>query len=88
MTFDCPSMTSPRPVMGPREARRRPAEEQAKSDLQLAAYYLALRRTPELAALGHPRFLQLDYLGKGHHQDGFVRRTVSPSPRQAMKAPS
>ena len=55
------------------------SEEQAKSDLQLAAYYLALRRTPELAALGHPRFLQLDYLGKGHHQDGFVRRTVSPS---------
>jgi superfamily I DNA/RNA helicase/RecB family exonuclease len=54
-------------------------EEQARTDLQLAAYYLALRRTPELAALGKPRFLQLDYLGKPHARDGFVSRRVTPS---------
>jgi RecB family exonuclease len=54
-------------------------EEQAKTDLQLAAYYLALKRTPGLAELGKPRFLQLDYLGKSHARDGFVSRRVTPS---------
>ena len=53
-------------------------DEQAKTDLQLAAYYLAVKRTPELAALGPPGYLQLAYLGKGHQRDGFARRGVSP----------
>jgi RecB family exonuclease len=54
-------------------------ERETKTDLQLAAYYLAVKRTPELAALGPPGYLQLAYLGKGHQRDGFVRRGVSPA---------
>lgn len=54
------------------------SEREAKEDLQLAAYYLALRRTPELADLGETGYLQLAYLGKGHQQTGFVRRDVPP----------
>jgi RecB family exonuclease len=54
------------------------SDREAKEDLQLAAYYLALRRTPELEPLGEPGYLQLAYLGKGHQQTGFVRRDVSP----------
>src|SRR5438552_6757778 len=53
-------------------------DEQAKTDLQLASYYLAVKRTPELAALGPPGYLQLAYLGKGNQRDGFARRGVSP----------
>ena len=60
-------------------------EEEARTDLQLAAYYLAVKRTPELAALGPPGYLQLAYLGKGHQRDGFVRRGVSPSAQPAYE---
>jgi DNA helicase-2/ATP-dependent DNA helicase PcrA len=54
------------------------SEEEAKKDLQLAAYYLAMKRTPELAELGEPGYLQLDYLGKPSQSEGFARRGVSP----------
>jgi len=55
------------------------SQEAARTDLQLAAYYLALKRTPELAELGEVGYLQLDYLGKGSQRDVFVHREVSPS---------
>jgi RecB family exonuclease len=50
-----------------------------KENLQLAAYYLALKRAPELQELGgEPGYLQLAYLGKADQQTGFSRREVSP----------
>jgi DNA helicase-2/ATP-dependent DNA helicase PcrA len=54
-------------------------DQQAKTDLQLAAYYLAVKRTPELAELGPPGYLQLAYLGKANQREGFARRGVSPA---------
>lgn len=55
-----------------------PTEEEAKRDLQLAAYYLALKRAPELSGLPEPGYLQLAYIAKPH-LDGFVRRNASPN---------
>jgi superfamily I DNA/RNA helicase/RecB family exonuclease len=37
-------------------------QAQVKEDLQLAAYYLAMRRSPELRELGEPRIVELAYL--------------------------
>ncbi len=52
--------------------------EQAKTDLQLAAYFLAVKRAPQLEGLGEPGYLQLDYLGKENQKEGFARVGVSP----------
>jgi superfamily I DNA/RNA helicase/RecB family exonuclease len=55
---------------------------QAKQDLQLAAYFLALRRSPELEELGrNPGYLQLAYLGAGREREGYARAGVSPGAR-------
>jgi superfamily I DNA/RNA helicase/RecB family exonuclease len=54
-------------------------EKETRENLQLAAYYLALMRDPELAHLGgNPGYLQLAYLGKGSQQDWFAHRGISP----------
>jgi superfamily I DNA/RNA helicase/RecB family exonuclease len=65
-------------VVDYKTSRYAPSKEDAQKDLQLAAYYLALRRDPELAGLGEPGMLQLAYLGKGHYREGFIRRHVAP----------
>lgn len=59
-------------------SRYAPGREEVKEDLQLAAYFLALKRTPELAGLGEPAFLELAYLGKPQRDGWFTRRQVSP----------
>jgi RecB family exonuclease len=55
------------------------SKEAAKEDLQLAAYYLAVKRDEDLSSLGEPGMLQLAYLGKESREEGFARRGVSPS---------
>ena len=65
-------------VVDYKTSRYAPSKEDAQKDLQLAAYYMALRRDPELAELGEPGMLQLAYLGKGHYREGFIRRHVAP----------
>ena len=55
------------------------SKEEAKEDLQLAAYYLAVKRDEDLSQLGEPGMLQLAYLGKESREEGFARRGVSPS---------
>ncbi|MBI4260880.1 MAG: ATP-dependent helicase [Actinobacteria bacterium] len=53
--------------------------EEARENLQLAAYYLAVKRSPHLQHLGgEPGYLQLAFLGKGQEREGFARRAVSP----------
>ena len=39
-----------------------PTREELKEDLQLGAYYLAMREVPELRELGKPSVLELDFL--------------------------
>ncbi|HXF56839.1 MAG TPA: ATP-dependent DNA helicase [Actinomycetota bacterium] len=66
-------------VVDYKTGRTVPSQEEARRDLQLASYYLALRRAPELRALGEPGILQLAFLGRAHAGDGFVRRQVAPN---------
>jgi RecB family exonuclease len=66
-------------VVDYKTSRYAPSKEDAQKDLQLAAYYLALKRDPDLAGLGEPGMLQLAYLGKGHAREGFIRRHVAPN---------
>jgi superfamily I DNA/RNA helicase/RecB family exonuclease len=65
-------------VVDYKTSRYAPSKEDVQTDLQLAAYYLALKRDPNLAGLGEPGMLQLAYLGKRHSREGFIRRQVAP----------
>lgn len=60
-----------------RNAKR---EDDAKEDLQLASYFLALKRDPHLTRLGEPKWLELAYLG-AFWKGGFVRRGFDPTQR-------
>ncbi|HVL33211.1 MAG TPA: PD-(D/E)XK nuclease family protein, partial [Actinomycetota bacterium] len=62
-----------------RNAKR---NEEAQTDLQLATYYLALKREPELAKLGEPRYLELAYLGAFTRDGGFMRAGVDIDPKR------
>jgi superfamily I DNA/RNA helicase len=57
--------------------RYAPSKEEAQTNLQLGAYYLAMRRDPELAKLGRPGWLQLSYLGD-FWNEGFKRPGFAP----------
>lgn len=59
-------------------SRHAKSQEEIDEDLQLATYYLALTRVPELAELGTPKYLELAFLG-AFYQDGFIRRGVDPT---------
>jgi len=61
-----------------------PTQEEADRDLQLAAYFLALRRVPELAELGEPSALELSYLA-ANEAKGITIRRVSPARRPAYE---
>ena len=64
---------------------RSPAtEEQAASSLQLAIYYIAALRDPELAALGPPVEMQLVYPARAR-QGRFTRVSQRPGPDQAER---
>jgi superfamily I DNA/RNA helicase/RecB family exonuclease len=65
-------------VVDYKTSRYAPTKEEAQNDLQLAAYFLALKRDPDLAGLGEPGYLELAYLGKPHYRSGFVKREVAP----------
>ncbi|MGH2785052.1 MAG: PD-(D/E)XK nuclease family protein [Actinomycetota bacterium] len=55
-----------------------PTKEEAEKNLQLAAYYLAMIRDPELSKLGKTGLLQLSFLGALRGEDGFARVLVTP----------
>jgi superfamily I DNA/RNA helicase/CRISPR/Cas system-associated exonuclease Cas4 (RecB family) len=55
-----------------------PTNDQVQHSLQLAAYYLAMRRVPELAQLGEPRLLELAFLFHEDPDGGYVGKPVRP----------
>jgi superfamily I DNA/RNA helicase/RecB family exonuclease len=65
-------------------ARHSKSQHEVDEDLQLASYYLALKRDPNLAALGEPRYLELAYLGD-FYRDAFMRRGISVDPKKAQE---
>ena len=50
----------------------------AQESLQLATYFLAVKRTPELSALGEPGVLELAYPAKPYQRGGFTTRSATP----------
>jgi superfamily I DNA/RNA helicase/RecB family exonuclease len=65
-------------------ARYPASDEQAERSLQLAIYYLAALRDPELAALGHPVEMQLVYPARVQH-GRFTRVSQHPGPDYAAQ---
>jgi superfamily I DNA/RNA helicase/RecB family exonuclease len=65
-------------------ARNPATEEEAERSLQLAIYYLAALRDPELAALGHPVEMQLVYPAR-IKQGRFTRVSQHPGPDYASQ---
>jgi superfamily I DNA/RNA helicase len=55
-----------------------PTGDQVQRSLQLAAYYLAMRRVPELAELGEPRLLELAFLFHEDADGGYLGKPVRP----------
>lgn len=55
-----------------------PTRDQVRRSLQLAAYYLAMRRVPELAELGEPRVLELAFLFKEGEEGGYYHMSTTP----------
>ena len=60
--------------------------EEARDDLQLASYYLALKRDPQLSTLGTPKYLELAYLGSFTRDGGFWRAGFDPTSREDFEA--
>ncbi|HVM11449.1 MAG TPA: ATP-dependent DNA helicase [Actinomycetota bacterium] len=73
-------------VVDYKTSRWAPTKEDTRQSLQLAAYYLAMRRVEELAGYGEPGRLELHYLGKTHFREGYVRRSVIPSQEDDYEA--
>jgi superfamily I DNA/RNA helicase/RecB family exonuclease len=65
-------------------ARNPASDEEAERSLQLAIYYLAALRDPELAALGRPVEMQLVYPARVRH-GRFTRVSQHPGPDHAGK---
>jgi RecB family exonuclease len=65
-------------------ARNPATDEEAERSLQLAIYYLAALRDPELAALGHPVEMQLVYPARVRH-GRFTRVSQHPGPDHAAQ---
>ena len=55
-----------------------PTRAEVQRSLQLAAYFLAMRRVPELAALGDPRVLDLAYLFIEGDEGGYKHMETRP----------
>jgi len=72
-------------VLDYKTGRHPRTQRDADEDLQLATYYLAVKRDPELSALGEPKHLQLGYLGAPHYRNGFVRRDVYPGQHEGYE---
>jgi RecB family exonuclease len=67
-------------------ARNGKNNEEAKEDLQLASYFLALKRVEELRELGEPKYLELAYLGSFTRDGGFWRAGFDPTKREDFEA--
>ena len=65
-------------VVDYKTSKAMPTNEQVQQSLQLAAYYLAMRRVPELAEFGEPRLLELAYLFHEDPDGGYVGKPVRP----------
>ena len=65
--------------------RAAPTQHETDQDLQLAAYYLALRRVPELAELGEPSRLELAYFAASDAKS-ITRRWLDPRKRSTYEA--
>lgn len=67
-------------VVDYKTSKTAPTQPQVQENLQLAAYYLALLREPELKALGEPGLLELAFVFL-EGSDGYARRQVNPESR-------
>ena len=65
-------------VVDYKTARSTPTGDEVQQSLQLGAYFLAMRRVPELAALGEPRLLELAYLFHEGSDGGYKHYPVKP----------
>jgi RecB family exonuclease len=65
-------------VVDYKTARYHPTNDEVQESLQLGAYYLAMRRVPELAELGEPRLLELAFLFHEGSDGGYKHMSVKP----------
>jgi ATP-dependent exoDNAse (exonuclease V) beta subunit len=65
-------------VVDYKTSRSTPTQDQVQQSLQLGAYYLAMKRTPELAELGEPRLLELAFLFAEGADGGYKHMSVKP----------
>jgi superfamily I DNA/RNA helicase/RecB family exonuclease len=65
-------------VVDYKTSRYTPTQDQVQASLQLGAYYLAMKRTPELAELGEPRLLELAFLFVEGSDGGYKHMSVKP----------
>jgi hypothetical protein len=72
------SAETPLRLVDYKTGRWAPTKEEAEKNLQLAAYYLAMIRDPELSKLGKTGLLQLSFLGALRGEEGFARVLVTP----------
>jgi ATP-dependent exoDNAse (exonuclease V) beta subunit len=65
-------------VLDYKTSKSHPTQDQVRRSLQLAAYYLAMRRVPELAELGEPRVLELAFLFLEGQDGGYKHMSTTP----------
>ena len=65
-------------VVDYKTSRFTPTQDQVQQSLQLGAYYLAMKRTPELASLGEPELLELAFLFAEASDGGYKHMSVKP----------
>ena len=65
-------------ILDYKTSKSAPTQDQVRRSLQLAAYYLAMRRVPELAELGEPRVLELAYLFIEGQDGGYKHMSTTP----------
>jgi RecB family exonuclease len=61
-------------ILDYKTGKNMPTQKDIHENLQLATYYLGVKRDPELAELGEPKLLELAFLGAPHWKEGFGRR--------------
>jgi ATP-dependent exoDNAse (exonuclease V) beta subunit len=65
-------------ILDYKTSKSSPTQDQVRRSLQLAAYYLAMRRVPELAELGEPRVLELAFLFLEGQDGGYKHMSTTP----------
>lgn len=69
-------------VVDYKTGRSAPTKEEAEQDLQLAAYYLAMKRAENLRDLGAPGLLELHFLLLSRHREAYRQVRVRPRERE------